>query len=1005
MKATLTGKAIMLLALLGLAAFTWAAAPTVTIGDPTSGETIPTNQPTIQFTVVDAGSGVSDFNLSLSKGGVHPCTGDAGELSIAKIGLNPNDSNIASYVPTCNLSDGTYTAKVGTKSAAATPEFGGTSWNFTVLATSSSSAPANPRITAPAYTKTAKPKLLLKADGSPAKMRFSCNQNGPWDGKGPLDGNYNYATSSSDFNILDQNFGCSTSEGLKDIWVQYAFTTGAFSDANKASTFYDVTKPGKPGNLALSIRETDNAVNAKWDAALDNSNAPPKYNVYRAQDINFATKELVSSGQSNTYYFDKDKKLKDGTTYYYRVTAVDSAGNESEASDAKSIVAKTIISGDVETPAADDTGPPISDKDIKIVLVNAAGKETLSVTREKITIKGSFGKKLINVNLLFKLPGGKTLELIDASKPAESDNIDGFSKEYDMSEVSSGKGQILFKAKDPANERDLALAIEFSVDTDLPVLDWITPENEKQSFAGKVVLKVKAVDKGSGLDRAVFSFKELRTGNTGEIGTAARDDNGFFTQEWRFDAYYNGAYSVTATVYDKAGNSDAVLLKEVNITGGKNPDKELTEAKLKELEARKADIDKLEAALAAKNVVSTKLRNARDEVETKINDAKAFQAAKNYTEAQKKIGEALALITGLPNVVEVREAKKVEYSLDQNAFEKGIADAGLPEGLVKKAAELIRKTGAKRVLEVIEIKDGETSSFQVNIVLSLTNRGDAAAKYKVIEVVPKEFAASAKDLRSLAEYKVVNADPVLEFAAELGAGQSKEFVYSLNKPLTKDEAKIFVESEPLKRFPSPPVVLDAADEVKEVKPKIAFDLTPVLGVVALLVIAGLVFLAYQKFRQGETGGLASVGSTISGLLQQLTRNLQKGGKTKATRSPSGKRVDFLEEDEADSVITFKRTREAPSTGKKYEPLFINPEDGTPALPARQAPEKKLHPLERLIEERPAPKPAHREPGAGAREFLESLKKKDKAEPPAFDFEEPRPAPKKKGGGKWGYGSE
>ena len=150
-----------------------------------------------------------------------------------------------------------------------------------------------------------------------------------------------------------------------------------------------------------------------------------------------------------------------------------------------------------------------------------------------------------------------------------------------------------------------------------------------------------------------------------------------------------------------------------------------------------------------------------------------------------------------------------------------------------------------------------------------------------------------------------------------------------------------------------------------------------------------------------------VGSTISGLLQQLTRNLQKGSKAKAkaTRLPSGKRVDFLEEDEADSVITFKRTREAPSTGKKYEPLFINPEDGTPATQARKAPEKKLHPLERLIEERPAPKPAPREPGAGAREFLESLKKKDKTEPPAFDFEEPRPALKKKGGGKWGYGSE
>ncbi|HIH17126.1 MAG TPA: hypothetical protein HA252_07010 [Candidatus Diapherotrites archaeon] len=938
-RATRTALVVAWLAL--LVAGAWAAAPTISGLSPDGSTTVTSNQPTIQFEVSENGAGVTDYNVSIDGTKVKG-KGDTG-ITVQPV---DTDTNRISFSVSSALSDATHTLKIGATSADSPAQYVETGTvNFTVSATTASNAPTNPRISVPPFTRTVKPKLQLKADGSPAKMRFSCSQTGPWDA------NHSYATSYSDFNILDQNVGCSASEGLHAIWVQYAFAASNWSDANTASTFYDVSKPSKPGNLSVAIRDTDNAVNVKWDESSDSSGSKPRYNVYRSMDLNFVGKELVSTGLAANQFFDK-KGLKDGTTYYYRATAVDSAGNESEPSDAKQIVAKVIITGDTEKPG--DGGKAISEGDLKIVLVRADGKETLSVRKEKVTLKGSFGKKLINVNLLFKLPGGKTLELIDASKPAESDNLDGFSKEVDASEAKSGKGQILFKAKDPDTDKLLSRAIEFDVDTDEPVADWINPEKEKASFAGKVLLKVKANDKGSGLEKAVFSYKEARTGKAGELGTVTRDDNGFYSQEWKFDGYYNGAYSVSVTVYDKAGNSVTESLKEVNLSGAKNPDKEVTEAKVVEAEARQADIDKFADRLKQKNVVSSKLTNARDSFTAKIAEAKSLQAAKNYAEAQKRVAEALAIVTGLPNLIEVREARKVDYVLDANALEKGVKEAGLDEKLVPKAVDLIKKSKAHRSLEVLEIKEGSDSTFQVNVVVSVSNPGTEAVSLKVIEVIPKEFAAKASDLRSQADFKVLNADPSIEFRAELGKGASQEFVYSLSKALSKEEARVFLDAEPLKAFPAPPLVLEASQAVGEVKPKARIDLTPVLAFLAVLVVAGLAFFSWKKFG-GE--GLGGVGAMMAGLLEQVQAGLKGAmpGKKKAEglSRPSGKRVDFLDEGEGEGVISFKKAREARGFGgKRYEPLFLGGDEDS----AAKKPERKLHPLERLIEEHPRPAP-------------------------------------------------
>ncbi len=1010
--------ALVLVCLLALALAVQAAAPTVSIVYPASSQTINTSQPQIQFTVTENGAAIGDYNMVLD-GGSALKKGNS-SLSATTSGT----TTTVSFTPSTALSDGTHTLYAGGTSADSNAQYAEAGpINFTVSATTASSAPTNTRINAPAFTRISNPKLILRADGNPTNMRLSCNQNGPWDA------NISYTatpTIYSDFNVLNTAYGCTPDEGLKDVWVQFAASNNQWSDANKASVFYDVTKPSKPANLAASLRSSDNAVSLTWDPSTDNSNGTIKYNVYRADDINFSSETTLTLAPQalNSYY---DKKVKDGSSYYYRVSAVDAAGNESDRSEGKSVVAKAVTMDNPDQNATQNTGPAISEKDIKVQLLRADGKETTSVRKEKITVKGSFAKKLINVNVALRLPGGQLVKLIDATKPAESDNLDSFSKEFDMSTAASGKGQVLFKANDPANGNDLAFAIDFTVDTDEPAVTWINPDKEKASFAGKVVLRAKASDKGSGLDHLVYAFKELRTAKTGEIGTLTKDDNGFYNYEWKFDNYYNGAYAVTATAYDKAGNSAVALMKEVNITGGKNPDKEINEGKLADLQAKKADIDKLADKLKKQNVVSTKLVNARDQVEADISQAQSLQAAKNYPEAQKKIADALSIIAGLPNLITVTEAKRVDYSLEQAAWPKALKDAGFDDKLAQKAIDLIKSTGAKRTLQLLEIKEADKTSYQVNILVSLANKGADKATYKVIEVIPKEFAATAKDVQTQETITVLNADPSIQFTAELAKGEARDFVYSLNKALSKDAAKAFVDAEPLKLFPAPPIVLDAKEEVKEVKQQATrIDLTPVLAVMAVAIVIGLIVF-FVRSRPGG-GGLASTGSGIAGVFQQigaavkgaLPGKKKAGGASGSKAAAMARRLDFLDErNEEGGLITFKRPREAPGFGgKQYEPLFINPEDGS-ARP--KAPERKLNPLERLIEEKPVARPTYRAPVREREpeqapyqrpnEFMDGLKKKFEPKPaprePEFEApdEEPRPAPRKKGGSKWGYGSE
>jgi len=95
----------------------------------------------------------------------------------------------------------------------------------------------------------------------------------------------------------------------------------------------DTTAPAAPGGF--SGESMDSAIDLTWGAV--DADDLDGYNVYRGTNSGVnASGDPLASGLSETAY--TDSSAENGTTYYYVVTAVDTAGN---ASDPSSEVEKT----------------------------------------------------------------------------------------------------------------------------------------------------------------------------------------------------------------------------------------------------------------------------------------------------------------------------------------------------------------------------------------------------------------------------------------------------------------------------------------------------------------------------------------------------------------------------------------------------------------------------------------------------------------------------------------
>jgi hypothetical protein len=111
-------------------------------------------------------------------------------------------------------------------------------------------------------------------------------------------------------------------------------TPAASTPAVVTATQGDTTPPTKPGDLSIDV--SDDTAYLSWSDATDNVGVIG-YNVDRSTD----NKQWDSIAVEEPNIFASDSSIVGGQRYYYRVQAVDAAGNLSESNVAGIDVAKT----------------------------------------------------------------------------------------------------------------------------------------------------------------------------------------------------------------------------------------------------------------------------------------------------------------------------------------------------------------------------------------------------------------------------------------------------------------------------------------------------------------------------------------------------------------------------------------------------------------------------------------------------------------------------------------
>lgn len=114
-----------------------------------------------------------------------------------------------------------------------------------------------------------------------------------------------------------------------------------YSEVEVYGNSADITPPTVPANLTAKAASSSQ-INLSWTASTDASGVAG-YRIYRN-----GGSTPIATAASTTY---QDTNLSAGTTYSYRVAAVDASGNQSGLSSTASATTNSVITGDTQAPS------------------------------------------------------------------------------------------------------------------------------------------------------------------------------------------------------------------------------------------------------------------------------------------------------------------------------------------------------------------------------------------------------------------------------------------------------------------------------------------------------------------------------------------------------------------------------------------------------------------------------------------------------------------------------
>ena len=602
----------------------------------------------------------------------------------------------------------------------------------------------------------------------------------------------------------------------------------------------DTTRPGwDEREILKATANSEGNIDLSWIEPTDEASGVDYYRIHRDRFFDFAFREATKkyAPAYGTNYADTNN-MEENSTFFYLLVAIDKAGNQSSLSNRATATTGAFCNLDISFSAE-------LSEDEQMLLVS-------------ITSDGN----IFGATLTATLPDETEHEFF-----SNMSNFLDYSGELDLSAVNEGVIKFDLDARERLGD-DCSQDIPFIYDVTDPTGEIISPELN-ETITEEVTVNVKAFDNGDYKSEISSVEFFVRTEDWESLGEMAAGDGDVYSLDWNTFNFGNGRHQIKAVIKDFANNTieasgGAILLNTLYQEGDANS------AISQALEAREAAVDFINS-LKKRDIISDALSARLAEADGNMSRAKEFYAegGNAYTDSRQVAIKAKGLFESIENILVIEDTGSSEFDYNPEQVSILLNASPLDKALIQDAIVTIGAASPQRTMEIAKVVDGNTTTFRANIVVRFTfplqfildNNVESA---KIIEFVPKEFAANASDIFSFYEFGVMQADPVIEFTLDQNMISSGEISYGLNRDLTQEEADALTANNVVNKYVVPPVFLSGSSGAStgfgipglESLQSLAIIAVGIVVVIIIIAVALFVFLQYRKKKPSKKRDLS-----------------------------------------------------------------------------------------------------------------------------------------------------
>ena len=611
-------------------------------------------------------------------------------------------------------------------------------------------------------------------------------------------------------------------------WFFHVKALGSFGSSDTAhfKIQIDTQGPTQPQPTATARQD---GIFLEWTPSEDSLSGASSYTLYRSLTMNFTIRDISVKKFgpfSGTSYLDTND-MEEGRTYFYRLIPIDNAGNTGiMTKEFKAAMPTTCTLGIVL-----DAGIA-SDK--KTLLVGITAQQPIYYSSLRIVT-----------------PDNNKVTLF-----TDNSNYTSWDGNFDLSSSSQGKGLLILRASEFYGDNCDANK-EFVFDTALPSVNFVFPKNYREEVNGVVGIKISAEDTGafkSGISAVSLSYKA--NANWISIGTATPDSNGLYSLSWNTSGLAKGYFTLKANVSDNAGNL-VEKTKEVWVFNTTEIAAD-TNALISAVSREAANAKEKKSLLLSFGIDSNSFSGPQEEGQEKLDSAKQALAERRFEEAKQLATQARNLFSQANSAVLLEQAASEDFIFNKQQIQILLEAARVSPEIIPNSVLLIKQSKVSRALRVFKVTDSGNNYYKAAIVVSFNFPRTFLADnnigtLQVLEIIPKDFAASASQLAGNADFNVIVADPQIVFYLDKAFFDSnRQIVYALKQSFSESEAMRFISTSTVNKFLAPPVLIGSQYAISA----LSFDFNLVLiaaaAVIIIAVILALLWFLTKRKKQPKS---------------------------------------------------------------------------------------------------------------------------------------------------------